>query len=138
MLGGEFAAHGAQVSVECQNLDPKHPANAHLGNTWSIKQEEIYQFKNFDQWQCHECLALAKHPSKPEWAGHFGVSWWKDYGKGRVFYTSLGHREDLWDDEWKDGQGNRVNPPETAVAYQQHILGGIKWALRLDPDQLKP
>jgi type 1 glutamine amidotransferase len=45
------------------------------------------------------------------------VSWTNTEGKGRVFYTSLGHREDVW-----------TNP-----VYQQHLLGGIAWALGQDP-----
>ena len=57
-------------------------------------------------------------------------------GKGRVFYTSLGHREDLWDDspELKD----RKNPVETSRQYQAHILGGIKWALGLAEGSAEP
>ena len=39
MLGGEFLHHGAQLSVECLNEDPQHPANAHLGKTWTITQD---------------------------------------------------------------------------------------------------
>jgi type 1 glutamine amidotransferase len=134
MLGGEFAGHGAQVGVDCLNLSPKHPTTAHLGTSWKIKQEEIYLFKNFDQSQCHELLALDKHPNQPDWAGHFSVSWCKQYGKGRVFYTSLGHREDIWDDT----EPNRKNPPEVAKAYQQHILAGIKWALGLESGEARP
>jgi type 1 glutamine amidotransferase len=57
---------------------------------------------------------------------------------GRVFYTSLGHREDVWDPNWKDGKGERKNPPEVARAYQQHLLGGIKWALGLEKGDAKP
>ena len=62
----------------------------------------------------------------------------KLYGKGRVFYTSLGHREDVWDATWKDGKGQRKNSPEIAEAYQQHILGGIKWSLGLVRGNAKP
>jgi len=50
-------------------------------------------------------------------------------GKGRVFYTSLGHREDLWSDD--PALGDRVNSIEISRQYQAHILGGIKWALGL-------
>jgi type 1 glutamine amidotransferase len=32
-----------------------------------------------------------------------------------VFYTALGHREDVWQ-----------NP-----LYQEHILGGIRWVLQI-------
>jgi len=129
MLGGEFAHHGPQVSVECLNQDPKHPANAHLDKTWTISQEEMYQFKNYDAAKVHELLILDKQPEKPFPAGHFPVSWCKNFGAGKVFYTSLGHREDIIDadPDIKD----RKNSPEISKAYQQHILGGIRWALGL-------
>ena len=38
-------------------------------------------------------------------------------------------REDLWSDD--PNLKDRKNPVETAKQYQQHILGGIKWALGL-------
>ena len=40
-------------------------------------------------------------------------TWIHNYGKGRVFYTSLGHREDVW-----------TNP-----AFQGLLTGGIDFAL---------
>ncbi len=43
----------------------------------------------------------------------FAVSWIKPYGKGRVFYTSLGHNETVWNDP----------------RYQAHLLAGIEWAM---------
>jgi uncharacterized protein len=45
-----------------------------------------------------------------------------------VIYTSLGHREDVWDPAWNPAQ--RKDPPETAQAYQEHVLNAIRWALR--------
>src|SRR5262245_16253679 len=36
MLGGEFQTHHAQVRVDCQNHDPKHPATRHLGPTFTV------------------------------------------------------------------------------------------------------
>ncbi len=94
MLGGEFQTHGAQVGVDCINRDPKHPATAHLGSAWPIKVEEIYLIKSYDQAKVHELLVLDRHPNEKT-PGHFPVSWCRDYGRGRVFYTSLGHREDV-------------------------------------------
>jgi len=128
LLGGEFAHHGPQVSVECLNEDPTHPANAALGKTWTIQQEEIYQFKNYDLAKVHDLLILDKHPENGS-PGHFAVSWCKPYGDGKVFYTSLGHREDVWDAS--PDMKNRKNSPEISKAYQQHLLGGIEWALGL-------
>lgn len=46
-----------------------------------------------------------------------------------MLYTSLGHREDLIDDD--PNLGDRKNPVETSKAYQQHVVGGIEWALGL-------
>jgi type 1 glutamine amidotransferase len=131
MLGGEFSHHGPQVSVECLNEDPANPATAHLGKTWTIQQEEIYQFKNYDPAKVHDLLIMDKHPEHKEVVGHFPVSWCKNYGNGRVFYTSLGHREDIWDADptLKD----RKNDAAISQAYQQHVLGGIEWALGLKP-----
>jgi hypothetical protein len=37
----------------------------------------------------------------------------------------------VWDPTWKAGTPERKNAPEIAETYQAHILGGIKWALRL-------
>ena len=57
-------------------------------------------------------------------------------GKGRVFYTSLGHREDLWDET--EAVKDRKNSVELSKQYQAHILGGIKWALGLEPGSATP
>jgi uncharacterized protein len=131
MLGGEFAGHGAQVGVECLNQDAQHPSTVHLGPAWKVSKEEMYLMKNYDLDKCnHDLLVLDKHPNKPEEAGKFPVTWCKPYGEGRVFYTSLGHREDIWDEETPPNF-KRENSKETSLAYQKHILEGIKWALGL-------
>jgi len=131
MLGGEFAHHGPQVSVDCLNQDSANPATAQLGQSWTIQQEEIYQFKNYDATKVHDLLIMDKHPEHKEIAGHFPVSWCKSFGDGKVFYTSLGHREDIIDADptLKD----RKNSLEISKAYQQHVLGGIEWALGVKP-----
>jgi len=131
MLGGEFLKHGQQVSVNALNVDPKNPATAGLPPSWVIQQEEIYNFKDYDPAKVHELLTLGISPLDGT-PGHFPVSWCKMYGKGRVFYTSFGHREDIWDTDptIKD----RINPPEIAQKYQNLILGGIKWALGVEGD----
>jgi type 1 glutamine amidotransferase len=128
MLGGEFEHHGRQVSVDCLVQDPSNPATASLPKVWTIQQEEIYQFKNYDPAKVHDLLILDKHPETGA-PGHYGVCWCKDYGAGRVFYTSLGHREDLIDTD--PDMHDRKNTVETAKQYQALLLGGIEWALNL-------
>ena len=136
MMGAHFKTHGAQVEVEAINQDPKSPECRHLPATWKV-YDEIYQMINFDRSKVHGLLTLDKHPNNKT-PGDYPIAWCKNYGKGRVFYTSLGHREDVWDPDWKDGKGQRKNSPEIAVAYQQHILGGIKWSLGLVRGSAKP
>jgi len=131
MLGGEFQHHGPQVSVECLNQDPANPATAQLGNSWTVQQEEIYQFKNYDAAKVHDLLIMDKHPEHKEVSGHFPVSWCKSYGDGKVFYTSLGHREDIIDAD--PNLKDRKNSVEISKAYQQHVLGGIEWVLGVKP-----
>jgi uncharacterized protein len=136
MLGGEFQTHGAQVGVECLVRDSKHPATKHLGKAFVILQEEMYLLKNYDPSTVPELLVLDKHPNEKT-PGHFPVAWCKEVGKGKVFYTSLGHREDIWDSE-TDPKFKRENPTRTSDAYNKHILGGIRWALGLEPGDATP
>ena len=120
MIGGEFKGHGAQVEVTCINQDPKHPACKDFGPTFTVK-DEIYIMNGFDRAKVHGLLTLDKHPNSGE-PGDYPIAWCKNYSKGKVFYTSLGHREDVWESD----------------AYQKHILGGIKWALGLEKGDAKP
>jgi len=130
MLGGEFDHHGPPVeSVECKNHDPSHPATAHLGQSWTIPIEEIYQFKQYAPSKVHELLSLDKNP-ETQMPGHFPLAWCKCYGDGKVFYTALGDRDDHIDCDPEIN--DRVNSPETSRMYQQHLLGGIQWALRIE------
>jgi len=136
MIGGEFKHHGAQVEVDCINQDPKHPACRHLGPAFKLK-DEIYLLNGFERGKVHGLLTLDKHPNENT-PGDYPIAWCKMYGEGRVFYTSLGHREDVWDPDWTDKNGKRENPREVSESYQKHILGGIKWALGLEKGDASP
>ena len=50
-------------------------------------------------------------------------SWVQEFGEGRSFYTSLGHRDDIWS-----------NDP----VFRAHLLGGIRWALGLEDGDATP
>lgn len=113
MIGGEFKTHGAQVEIEGLLEDDSHPATKVFEKKSFKVFDEIYQFKSFDWTKVHALIGMDKHPNSKE-PGYYGVSWVKEYGKGRVFYTSLGHRVDVWQKPW----------------YQEHVLGGILWSLK--------
>jgi type 1 glutamine amidotransferase len=133
MLGGEFHHHDAQAKVEALNKDPQHPATRHLGEKFTVF-DEIYLMNGYDPKGVHELLVLDKEPNSKA-PGHYPIAWCKEFGKGKVFYTSLGHREDVWEPDWKD---RKTNPKEVAEAYDKHILGGIKWALGLEQGDATP
>ena len=135
MIGGEFANHKEQVVVDCINQDAKHPACSHLPATWKVK-DEIYLLNGFKREKVHGLLTLDKHPNDKT-PGDYPIAWSKEFGKGRIFYTSLGHREDVWDSN-TPANFKRENSKEVSEAYQQHILGGIKWALGLQAASSKP
>jgi type 1 glutamine amidotransferase len=111
MIGGEFDHHGEQATVDVRVEDRSSPATKHLDRTFQT-HDEIYLFKNFDRANVHMLLALDKHPNTGE-PGFFPIAWTREFGKGRVFYTALGHRDDVIESAW----------------YRQHLLGGIRWAL---------
>lgn len=117
MLGNEFRTHGDQSTVDAIVENTSHPAASPLAPRFRVF-DEIYMFTKANRGSVTMLLSLDRHPADglPE-AGQPGdlpIAWAKNYGQGRVFYTALGHREDVWE--------NRL--------YQQHILGGIQWLLR--------
>lgn len=136
MLGGEFETHKAQVQVQPVVHSPLHPAVKTVPTGWKVF-DEIYIIKSFDKNKVHGLLGLNAHPNDAT-PGYFPISWCKEFGQGRVYYNSLGHREDVWDPEWKADTNERKNSPEIARTYQEMILGGIRWALKLDDAESSP
>ncbi len=120
IMGAAFKTHNPNdKDVVIKVEDTSHPATMHLGSEWVIA-DEIYQFKegSFSRDRVKVLLSIdtAKTdlaPQKMVSGGDYPVSWTNTEGKGRVFYTSLGHRDDVW-----------TNPK-----WQQHLMGGIGWAL---------
>jgi type 1 glutamine amidotransferase len=117
MIGGYFDGHPWHQTVRIKVEDSRHPATRHLGESFEIR-DEIYQFKNFLRDELQVLLVLdndsvdvnkSKHAEK-----YFPVAWCREYGRGRVFYTSLGHREEVWRDQ----------------RFLTHVIGGIRWAMR--------
>ncbi len=119
MLGGEFIRHGKQQVTKLTVADPKFPGLAAVPADWAL-MEEWYSLKNFAP-DMHVLLVQEtagmegdeyQRPAYPS-------TWVRMHGKGRVFYSSLGHREDVW-----------TNP-----VFQSLLGGALDWALgRVDAD----
>jgi type 1 glutamine amidotransferase len=135
MLGAEFKEHHAQARVDAINQDPQCGACKDLPAKWDVF-DEMYLFNGFDRSKVHGLLTMDKHPNEKT-PGDYPIAWCKNYGQGRVFYTSLGHREDMWDPN-TPANFKRENSKEVAELYQKHILSAIRWAVGLEKWDVKP
>ncbi|MBI1371800.1 MAG: ThuA domain-containing protein [Phycisphaera sp.] len=114
VIGGEFIIHGAQQATTLTVEDQKFPGCEKLGASFELK-DEWYSLKDFAD-NLHVILLLetkdmkGKMYERPAYPG----TWARMEGKGRVFYTNMGHREDVW----------------TSEQFQSVVVGGIKWITR--------
>jgi type 1 glutamine amidotransferase len=105
MIGGWFDQHPWMTfNAPIINEDPGFPAVSHFPRAFT-KYDEIYQTKAWSRSNVNVLLSL--DASKLNYEGNprvhrtdhdFAVAWSKLYGKGRVFYSTLGHTEEAWDD----------------------------------------
>ena len=119
LIGGYFDGHPWHQEVAIETDDPSHPATRNLAPAFRIT-DEIYQFRNFIREEVHGLLRLDNTsvslnvPGVNRTDGDFALAWTKPFGSGRVFYTALGHREEVWQDK----------------RFQSHLLNGIRWTMR--------
>ncbi|HWE01160.1 MAG TPA: ThuA domain-containing protein [Tepidisphaeraceae bacterium] len=110
MLGGEFIVHGAQQPALLKVVDPKFPGAEAFEN--ASFPEEWYSLKNFAP-DLH--VIITQHCDSMKGAMYqrqpYPETWAHMFGKGRVFYTSMGHREDVW-----------VKPE-----FQGLVVGALRW-----------
>jgi type 1 glutamine amidotransferase len=111
MVGGEFIIHGAQQKAKMVVHDNKFPGAKDLKDF--DLHEEWYALKNFAP-DLHVILAQDSTGMKGDEYQRppFPATWARKHDKGRVFYSSMGHREDVWE-----------NPH-----FQTLLLGGLAWA----------
>jgi type 1 glutamine amidotransferase len=103
MLGGSFDGHPwGQFDAPLVVEDPAFPGMRHLPRTFTLA-DEIYQIKDFSRNNVRVLLRLdASKVDLTRKGVHrtdrdFAVMWARNYGKGRVLYNGLGHREDVWE-----------------------------------------
>jgi hypothetical protein len=102
MIGGYFDRHPWHQNVGIIVEDRNHPATRHFPKRIEV-HDEIYQFRNWSRDRVRVLMSLdvstvdltKKDVRRTD--KDFGVTWVRDYGKGRVFYSSLGHRSEVWD-----------------------------------------
>jgi uncharacterized protein len=112
-LGAEFIRHGAQQEAKQTVINPKFPGFEKVGAEFSFP-EEWYSLKDFTP-DIHVLTVMdaPKMKGKEYERPPFPTTWARKEGAGRVWYTAMGHREDVW-----------TNP-----IFQDILVGGVKWAL---------
>ena len=133
--GTNTAKRPAVMKVEDRN----HPATRNLPEHWTL-DDEFYQFTKtvgvpgptkvpaplaFDRKNVHVLVSFDSErtdftaaPKGWEKGGDYPQVWYQTPGKGRTFYTAIGHREDLW---------------RSDATYRAFVTGAIRWVLRLEP-----
>ena len=103
MIGGYFDGHpwNARDTVTIKAHDRAFPVTKHWEESFKLT-EEIYQYKNFNSANVKVVMSLdpsGTDMTKPNIkAKEFPLAWHRQYGKGRVFYTALGHNPEVWRD----------------------------------------
>jgi type 1 glutamine amidotransferase len=125
MLGGEFIRHGSQQKAWMRITDDQFPGAEGLKDFQLL--EEWYALKNFAK-DLHVILVQDTEGMKKTGGDrdydrpNFPATWARLHQKGRVFYTSMGHREDVWQNK----------------TFQRLLLGAINWSLGNAEAKLTP
>jgi uncharacterized protein len=94
----------------------------------ALWKDEIYQLKDFSRDKVRVLMRLdaskldLANPRVHRKDRDFAVTWAKAYGKGRVFYSNLGHVAENWDDP----------------RMQKMFVEAVKWATGLVDADLTP
>jgi type 1 glutamine amidotransferase len=119
LIGAYFISHPWTQKVRVIVEDNKHAATKHLGDSFFI-DDEIYQYRApYSRDKGHVLLKLDMDSVKglgKRKDDDNALAWVHSYGKGRVFYTALGHRPEVWNDP----------------RFQQHVVGGLRDMFGLD------
>ena len=122
MIGGEFIVHGAQQVANLVVASPDFSGAKAFGPKFKLN-DEWYAQKNLSD-DLHVIIAhdtkgmQGKMYERPD----FPETWARLHGKGRVVYTSMGHREDVWE-----------NP-----LYQGLLLGALGWTTGITDFSAEP
>jgi type 1 glutamine amidotransferase len=137
MIGGNFAGHpwGAGHTVTLYNEDPEHPVAKAIPQGFRIR-DEIYQYRDDEHFTREKLRVLisldlsgegmlsdpkvVKRMNRKDF--DYPVSWIKEIGGSRIFYSNLGHNTSTY-----------LNP-----VAMQHFADGIQYALGLIKADARP
>jgi uncharacterized protein len=127
MIGARYDGHPWNTAYgSVINEDPNFPATKHFPAVFAFT-DEFYQAQQYSRDKIRVLLRLdvSKMPPNAEvhrTDGDFPLAWAKTYGKGRVFYSALGHAAATWD-----------NPDVYHMYFE-----ALKWSLGLIDGDVTP
>ena len=112
LVGAWFRRHPPVQRATVRVIDRGHPSTDSLPAAWA-RTDEWYDFRPNPRGRVH---VLATVDESTYQGGGMGtdhpVIWSHEQGRGRAWYTALGHTEASWSEQ----------------RFLAHILGGIRWA----------
>jgi type 1 glutamine amidotransferase len=116
LVGAWFRRHPSVQRATVRITDRDHPSTRSLPAGWT-RTDEWYDFRDNPRGRV-QVLAVVDESSYQ--GGGMGadhpVSWYHQQGRGRSWYTALGHTKASWSE----------------ALFLAHILGGIQWAAGSD------
>jgi type 1 glutamine amidotransferase/sugar phosphate isomerase/epimerase len=126
MMGGWAGAHHTEKQVVKVD-DPDSPLTKSFGGVSFEHTDEFYHFPTYSPYsreKQHVLLSLDVEKSDMATAGRFcpectrpdqdyGLAWIREYGKGRTYFTPLGHTTIMY----------------TVPAWTQHMLAAVQYVL---------
>jgi type 1 glutamine amidotransferase len=110
LLGGQFTGHiPGTHKLNIVITDSKHPVTAGVGPFTIVDEEYKHRFARVDR---HVLARFRERPPQSDSKANMDILWTREVGKGRVFYSALGHGKEAWQ-----------NP-----AWQKLVVQGILWA----------
>lgn len=115
LLGATFTSHPPTQRATVVVEDPDHPATRGLPRRWT-RTDEWYGFVRSPRPGVHVVAALDERTYDPAATrmGDHPIAWWKRAGRGRAFYTALGHTEASYADP----------------RFRRHVLGALRFVAR--------
>ena len=113
MLGGWFDGHPEIQQADCIVADKTHSMTAHLPSVWP-RTDEWYNFRNLAADNNVLVLLDENTYSGGTHGNYHPISWYREYGGGRIFYTGMGHTSSTYSEPLFTG----------------HIKRAIDWLVR--------
>jgi uncharacterized protein len=126
--GADCLGHGTQQAARIRVVSPRFPGVEQIGESFTLLEEwfSLIRFnKDLHVILVQDCEGMNTSSAADRRCYDrppFPATWARMHGKGRVFYTSLGHREDVW----------------STKIFRQIFVGGLSWALGLLKADIPP